>query len=515
MMQDDRQPARKGIRRTVHSRFLAAYIPALIVTLAVFVAVFEVFAYRTAVADLTKKAVRIGNNLAVVLAPPLARSELTNISVILKNVILDDEVAEVVLTRPDTTVLRQERRQDISARSDISVSRPVRLGSDLGAAILGTIHIAMTDTRIKAAMWNRLLFIGFLSILLLGAIVIAGSIVYRRTIGVALDQLIRVINQTEHGKATAHLATDRNDELGDVFLAFNEMRDRQNKYDQELENARAGLERRVRERTMELKLAHDAALSANRAKSEFLANMSHEFRTPLNSIIGFSEILAGGIVSKPDQLQEYANDIRESGQHLLTLTNDLLDLSKAEAGKLELHESLMDVTSTIEACTNMVRNSARAKNLTLSVSVPASSPTVFGDERKIRQMILNLLSNAVKYTPNGGTITLSSRPASDGGLILSVQDTGIGIARKDQERVLQPFIQVNSAYTRKQAGTGLGLPLVRILAELHDGHVTLTSTPGSGTLVSIHLPTNRVQYDSRIGSIGAAAETTQGFLKNQ
>ena len=157
----------------------------------------------------------------------------------------------------------------------------------------------------------------------------------------------------------------------------------------------------------------------------------------------------------------------------------------------------------------MVRNSAQEKGLTVSISVPASSPTISGDERKIRQMILNLLSNAVKYTPQGGTITLSSRPSPDGGLILAVQDTGIGIAQKDQERVLQPFVQVNSAYTRKQAGTGLGLPLVRILAELHGGYLTLSSTPGSGTLVSIHLPASRVQYDSRITLTGSPGKVSQ------
>lgn len=498
MPQDESQPASLGVRRSVHSRFLAAYIPAVIVTLAIFIAIFEVFTYRAAVSDLSRKAERIGANLAVVLAHPLARSDLSSATVILNNVIQDEDIADVTIRRPDTTTLYQESRPGAQPDPTLSIDRPIKLGSDLGAATLGTVHITMSDTRITAGMWNRLSFIAGLSILLLLAVGIIGSLVYRRTIGTALNQLTQVINQTDHGNETKQLSVQRNDEIGDVFRAFNRMRDRQRQHDQDLNNVRAGLEKRVRERTMELKSAHDAALSANRTKSQFLANMSHEFRTPLNSIIGFSEILSSGIVSDPKLLTEYANDIRESGLHLLTLTNDLLDLSKAEAGKLELHESLMDVASTIEACTNMVRNSVQEKGLTLSVSVPASSPTISGDERKIRQMILNLLSNAVKYTPQGGTITLSSRPSPDGGLILAVQDTGIGIAKRDQERVLQPFVQVNSAYTRKQAGTGLGLPLVRILAELHGGYLTLSSTPGSGTLVSIHLPASRIQYDSRV-----------------
>ena len=509
MLQEESQPASLGIRRSVHSRFLAAYIPAVIVTLAIFIAVFEVFTYRAAVSDLSQKAQRIGTNLAVVLAHPLARSDLSSVTSILNNVIQDEDVAEVKISRPDLTILHYEMRPDAHPNPALSVNRPIKLGSNLGTASLGTVHITMSDARVTSARSNRLYFIAFLSVLLLVAMAIVGSMVYRRTIGTALNQLTQVINQTEHGSETKQLSVQRNDEIGDVFRAFNRMRDRQWQHDQDLDHVRAGLERRVRERTMELKSAHDAALSANRTKSQFLANMSHEFRTPLNSIIGFSEILASGIVSDPKLLKEYATDIRESGQHLLTLTNDLLDLSKAEAGKLELHESLMDVASTIEACTSMVRNSAQQKGLTVAGRVPASSPTLSGDERKIRQMILNLLSNAVKYTPQGGTITLSSRPSPDGGLILAVQDTGIGIAEKDLERVLQPFVQVNSAYTRKQAGTGLGLPLVRILAELHGGYLTLSSTPGSGTLVSIHLPASRVQYDSRITLTGMPGGVSQ------
>ncbi len=509
MPQDESQPASTGIRRSVHSRFLGAYIPAVIVTLAFFIAVFEIFTYRTAVSDLSQKAQRIGTNLSVVLAHPLARSDLSSVTALLNNVIQDEDVAEVAVSRPDKTTLHREMRPDAHPNPSLSVNRPIKLGSDLGTTTLGTVHIIMSDSRVTSARRSRLYFIAFLSVLLLVAMAIVGSVVYRRTIGTSLNQLIQVINQTEHGSDAKELTVQRNDEIGEVFRAFNRMRDRQRQHDQDLDNVRAGLEKRVRERTMELKSAHDAALSANRTKSQFLANMSHEFRTPLNSIIGFSEILASGIVSDPKMLTEYANDIRESGQHLLTLTNDLLDLSKAEAGKLELHESLMDVTSTLEACTNMVRNSAQEKGLTVSISVPASSPTISGDERKIRQMILNLLSNAVKYTPQGGTITLSSRPSPDGGLILAVQDTGIGIAQKDQERVLQPFVQVNSAYTRKQAGTGLGLPLVRILAELHGGYLTLSSTPGSGTLVSIHLPASRVQYDSRISLTGSPGKVSQ------
>ena len=209
MLQEESQPASLGIRRSVHSRFLAAYIPAVIVTLAIFIAVFEVFTYRAAVSDLSQKAQRIGTNLAVVLAHPLARSDLSSVTAILNNVIQDEDVAEVKISRPDLTILHYEMRPDAHPNPALSVNRPIKLGSNLGTASLGTVHITMSDARVTSARSNRLYFIAFLSVLLLVAMAIVGSIVYRRTIGTALNQLTQVINQTEHGSETKQLSVDR------------------------------------------------------------------------------------------------------------------------------------------------------------------------------------------------------------------------------------------------------------------------------------------------------------------
>ena len=214
MPQDESQPASTGIRRSVHSRFLGAYIPAVIVTLAFFIAVFEIFTYRTAVSDLSQKAQRIGTNLSVVLAHPLARSDLSSVTALLNNVIQDEDVAEVAVSRPDKTTLHREMRPDAHPNPSLSVNRPIKLGSDLGTTTLGTVHIIMSDSRVTSARRSRLYFIAFLSVLLLVAMAIVGSVVYRRTIGTSLNQLIQVINQTEHGSDAKELTVQRNDEIG-------------------------------------------------------------------------------------------------------------------------------------------------------------------------------------------------------------------------------------------------------------------------------------------------------------
>lgn len=490
-----------ALKRTVHGRFLVAYIPAVLLLIALFFGGFEFVAYRSAAADLRERMTRLGANLSIVLAEPVAIGQTDLIRSVVANAINDRDVSAIRVVGLAGQTLASLSRDGANGDQTLVFDKPIMLGAGDRTRTVGQLTVVMTKQRLHDAMIRRLYFAGSLAAMLLAAIVIVGSFVYRRVIGEPLGQLIEIINETDQGRGIKRIDPVRDDEVGDVFRAFNKMRDRQHRNELELETTRAGLEKRVRERTADLKRAHDEALAANRAKSQFLANMSHEFRTPLNSIIGFSEILASDAVEDATLRREYANDVRESGVHLLTLINDLLDLSKAEAGKLELHESVLDIESTIDACVGMIRNSAADKGLSVSVSVPASSPAIRGDERKIRQMILNLLSNAAKFTPKGGRIEISSRPTEEGGLEIAVADTGIGIPEKDQTRILEPFVQVDSAFTRAHTGTGLGLPLVRILAELHGGSLKLVSTPDHGTTVTIRFPAERLQYDARIARV--------------
>jgi signal transduction histidine kinase len=228
--------------------------------------------------------------------------------------------------------------------------------------------------------------------------------------------------------------------------------------------------------------------AASRHKSEFLANMSHELRTPLNAIIGFSEVLGERMFGElNDKQAEYIQDILSSGRHLLALINDILDLSKVEAGRMELELSRFDLPAAIGSAVILVRERATRHGLALDVSVDDRLGPFVGDERKIRQVLLNLLSNAVKFTPEGGRVTVRAAPAN-GGVEISVSDTGIGIAPEDQEAIFQEFRQVGTDYARKREGTGLGLALARRFVDLHGGRIWVKSRLGEGSTFTFHLP---------------------------
>jgi len=230
------------------------------------------------------------------------------------------------------------------------------------------------------------------------------------------------------------------------------------------------------------------AEGANKAKSEFLANMSHELRTPLNAINGFSEIMVGemfGPVGDP-RYKGYASDILNSGQHLLALINDILDMSKIEAGKMNLNIEPVSLDEVVESCVRLVRDRAQDAGLALRVDLPPL-PEVEADYRALKQVMLNLLSNALKFTPRGGRVAVEAAVEGDR-VRISVSDTGIGISEEDMARLARPFEQAESQLVKTQQGSGLGLALTKSLVELHGARLELTSEPGVGTTASFTLP---------------------------
>ncbi len=238
------------------------------------------------------------------------------------------------------------------------------------------------------------------------------------------------------------------------------------------------------------------AESANHAKSAFLANMSHELRTPLNSIIGFSEMIMNDLRESgqnDSKHLEYTEDISSSGKHLLEVINDILDLAKIEAGQLDLREEVVDFEPAIRYCLKLIDGVARSNGLELRHQVPNGLPAVWGDELKLKQVLINLLSNAVKFTPAGGTVSLNTMLAADGGIAIKVSDTGIGIAPEEVSTAMLPFRQVDGAASRSYEGTGLGLPLSKALVELHDGRLELESEVGVGTTVTVWFPPERMR----------------------
>jgi PAS domain S-box-containing protein len=236
------------------------------------------------------------------------------------------------------------------------------------------------------------------------------------------------------------------------------------------------------------------AEQANRAKSEFLANMSHELRTPLNAIIGFSDAIKGnlfGPVGNP-RYAEYITYISASSKHLLDIINDILDLSKVEAGRLELYEEAVDVRATVEQCGALLREQAVALGLRYAIDLPKGLPRLRADPKMVRQVTLNLLSNAVKFTPRGGEVVATGERDASGNLVLVFRDTGIGISAGDMVKALAPFGQIDNSYSRKYAGTGLGLPLAKRLVELHSGTLEVDSAVGRGTTIRVTWPAARI-----------------------
>jgi PAS domain S-box-containing protein len=258
--------------------------------------------------------------------------------------------------------------------------------------------------------------------------------------------------------------------------------------EQALQALAVSLEEKVKARTAELEIARDQALVATKQKSEFLASMSHELRTPLNAVIGFSEVLSekmfGDLNSKQE---EYILDILSSGRHLLSLINDILDISKVEAGRMELELSTFDVSALLESTLALVRERANRSGIHLTIEIDSECGQFTADERKVKQVVLNLLSNAVKFTSRGGQVSLKAS-LIDNAMNISVTDTGVGIAPEDQQKVFEEFYQVGSDYSRKREGTGLGLALAKRYIELHGGHIQVTSAVGHGSTFTFSLP---------------------------
>jgi signal transduction histidine kinase len=307
---------------------------------------------------------------------------------------------------------------------------------------------------------------------LLAALLVANLLA--RRLAQPILEVKRGAEKIARGDLSTRIQVRTGDEVESLAHEFNRMAD-------QLQDYTTGLERRVAEKTAQLELA-------NRHKSEFLANMSHELRTPLNAIIGFSEVLKERMFGELNAKQaEYVRDIYGSGQHLLSLINDILDLAKVEAGRMELDVHEFDVPAAIDNCCTLIRERILRQRLRFTCEAEAGLGAWRGDERKFKQVVVNLLSNAVKFTPAGGEVTLRARLQGEW-LDVSVSDTGVGIAPEDHDRIFDEFQQLPNSGAAKHEGTGLGLALSRRLMMLHGGTLVVQSAPGKGSTFSARFP---------------------------
>ena len=366
-------------------------------------------------------------------------------------------------------------RLSIDGKTWIATSQPA---IDSLLAIPATaLDLTAAHAKEQAAAAGRSFFIAIaLMLLSIGLASFTALLVMWRVIG-PLKGITRTLTSIVAGDLAAPIPYEqRADEIGQFARALQMFRD-------------SALEReRLKTALLENRSAKELAEKSNRTKSEFLANMSHELRTPLNAIIGLSEMVSTEVLGPGlPRYREYATDIHGAGKHLLSLINDVLDLSKAESGKLDLHVEPVDLASLIQECASLMRGRATEQNLRITLDVGAL-PSLLIDRLRTKQILLNLLSNAVKFTPYGGVVSVEAGRDATGRVVVCVRDTGIGIAPEMIAFAFEPFRQIDSKLARESEGTGLGLPLVKKLIELHEGEVTIESALGKGTSVFVTFP---------------------------
>jgi len=342
---------------------------------------------------------------------------------------------------------------------------------ELAERTVSSAQDTATSTTEQVTRLSRMLAVGAVVAIVVAVIL---TLVIGRAISRPITEMINALNQVVGGNFDVKVSgTERRDEIGDMARAAQRF---------------AAVSLELQQREQALREAREHAEAASAMKSAFLANMSHELRTPLNAIIGFSDVLGERYFGELTEKQaEYVRDISESGKHLLALINDILDLSKIEAGKLELELSEFDVLAATQHALTLLKERAHRHGVQLELDIDPAVGAIQADERKVKQILLNLLSNAVKFTPEGGRVTVHGRQRN-AVIEIAVSDTGPGIAPEDQGAVFEEFRQVGGDSERKAEGTGLGLPLAKRLVELHGGEMWLRSALGEGSTFGFSLP---------------------------
>lgn len=458
-------------RSSLSLRYMSEFAPIVVVVFCTVIALDSWLDLRHGEAALRDKLAGMTARYSLLLSAPLWEGRGDQIDLLVAMAIADTDVRGIAVLDAAGTAIANYGTA-IDEGGDLTFRASINHFDGENVIRIGAVLLAFTDENLLADVWTETVYHAGLGVFLLLAAIAAAHFVLRSTVGVPLQKLLAAIRIERESGARIPVDWKSDDQVGQVVAAYNALQIRQ------------------RQTEAELKVARQRAEQASKAKSDFLANMSHELRTPLNSIIGFAEIIGSPQLGLKfaDRHAEYASSISFSARHLLALINDILDISRIEAGGVELRLEPVRIDNLFHACELMVAGRARAKAIALSLRVEHGPEVVLVDPKRMQQILVNLVSNAIKFTPEGGRVDVDSSASEDGGCIIRVSDTGRGIANEELQLVLEPFAQAGNAYEAKYEGTGLGLPISKSLAELHGGTLQIESALGSGTTVTVRLP---------------------------
>ncbi len=454
---------------TLRSKLLAVQIIVVSLALVLFFIFMEYNRYRVLEEELSERFESIADSLVAPIANSVWNYDLQTLQIALAPLSYNPGFVTAYIKDNDGDVLASYgEQQNLTSPDHISILKTLETLRFGKVKTVGTLQLIYNKSVNNEQMLKHLLIDGLILLIIAGVLLWVTTFTVQRLIGVPLQRLILSIQDAKSSNKRQQVDWSSKDEIGYLVQAYNDLQKKQIAYENDLQKS-------------------------NKAKSDFIANMSHELRTPLNAIIGFSQMMThqtfGELGDK--HYEQYAIDIEKSGQHLLELINDILDISKIEAGRFKLRKSKVDLNGLIESTIQMVKPELGEKQIEITTDITANLPQLMLDQTSIKQVLLNLLSNSIKFTPNHGEIKIKAG-YSNHNLMISVDDTGCGIAHEDLERVLKPFEQVGDVYHKEREGTGLGLSISNKIMELHGGTLEIESSLGVGTTVSVYFPKNHL-----------------------